>query len=567
LTLREELDGFSRSLADHEWLHPPAPHFSPEHASEMMAIAVGRTGQPVRIVDHPVIKSLAHAVAPQFPLPNSAELRKAIIDVAKRWHKAFNCATQGDYISLMVDGASMASRRWLGVCIATDSGFWFWRMLELPGTTGEEIADAIKGVVRELLDKGFTTVAVVTDNAANEIKAVRELAQAVNLPLFRIPCLSHTTNLAVKDFLNVVLSGKRFWKDIGLLCNALPDTNEGDPFHGMKYPCATRWLSLGDFVGEIEQRIGQIRAYLSSQKKLKNALDIVNPYKWRELWQCFTVLNRFTVWTENEDSTMLEAWPTALGILRDLEQLRQQGNRFAGSFHFTFYNRLLVTADIGQLLLGYLITAEGIQWYRSLPDRSSAVRMGSQEWVNSQISPLVCHIARLLGTDPDAFDSCWQKVLKSTRFDPAAPIDEFWNCLRTQTMTVNNNQYRLQLITEMVRIVAKLPVSEAEVERAFSALRQLFGDRSQRAKHDLIEARLTIRMNRLEVSPEIQTHAPSLQDPDGDLLVSPIAWSWASRTPSSDPKSYPLTRVPTRGEKLAIASSRHSPVRGAPSPA
>jgi hypothetical protein len=153
LAVREELGEFSRKLDDHDRLRPRAPHFSPEQATDMVAVAVSRTGQPVRIVDAPVIKSLVQVVAPQFHLPNSAELRKAIIDIAKRWHQGFNYQTHGEYVSLMIDGASMASRRWLGVCIATADGFWFWRMLELPGTSGEQIAHAIQTVVVELRNK------------------------------------------------------------------------------------------------------------------------------------------------------------------------------------------------------------------------------------------------------------------------------------------------------------------------------------------------------------------------------------------------------------------------------
>jgi hypothetical protein len=44
----------------------------------------------------------------------------------------------------------------------------------------------------------------------------------------------------------------------------------------------------------------------------------------------------------------------------------------------------------------------------------------------------------------------------------------------------------------MALILLLMPVSEAEVERLFSRMRFIFGDRSRRTLEDLIEARLML---------------------------------------------------------------------------
>jgi hypothetical protein len=239
--VREELVSFSHDLIGQLSLVPPtAPHVSPERAADMVAVTIGQTGQPVQIVQHPAVRSLTGTVAPDFPLPNAPQLREAIIRVADAWRKEFNHKTeQSDYVSLMVDGARRASRRWLGVCIATAARFSFWRVIKLASTTGLAIASVVAEVIEELGKKGFSTVAIVTDNAANEVKAVRDLAETIQLPIFRIPCLSHTTNLAVHDFLQAAFRTD-FWKDMHKLLAVLPRHNETDKFHGLKTQTRTR---------------------------------------------------------------------------------------------------------------------------------------------------------------------------------------------------------------------------------------------------------------------------------------------------------------------------------------
>jgi hypothetical protein len=101
----------------------------------------------------------------------------------------------------------MAGRKWLGVCIVTGKAFLFWRVLRLKNFTAAIICESLVDVVRELGDKHFFVCAIVTDNAANEISAVGELARTTKLPLVRIPCFSHTVNLAVQDFLTGAFGG------------------------------------------------------------------------------------------------------------------------------------------------------------------------------------------------------------------------------------------------------------------------------------------------------------------------------------------------------------------------
>jgi hypothetical protein len=63
------------------------------------------------------------------------------------------------------------------------------------------MSDQLVAAVHALQRKRFVILAIVTDNATNEIAAVRELAHHAEIPLFRVACLTHTMNLAVQDAL------------------------------------------------------------------------------------------------------------------------------------------------------------------------------------------------------------------------------------------------------------------------------------------------------------------------------------------------------------------------------
>jgi hypothetical protein len=54
----------------------------------------------------------------------------------------------------------------------------------------------------------------------------------------------------------------------------------------------------------------------------------------------------------------------------------------------------------------------------------------------------------------------------------------------------------------MALILLRMRCSEAEVEQLFARLRRLFGDHARHSQDDLVESRLMITMNNLDVTPD-----------------------------------------------------------------
>jgi hypothetical protein len=71
----------------------------------------------------------------------------------------------------------------------------------------------------------------------------------------------------------------------------------------------------------------------------------------------------------------------------------------------------------------------------------------------------------------------------------------------------------------MALILLRMACSEAEVERVFAYLWHLFGDHPWHSLGDLIELRLTIIMNNLDITPDFMRGLSQLEQ---EILGTPL---------------------------------------------
>jgi hypothetical protein len=184
------------------------------------------------------------------------------------------------------------------------------------------LSESLVGVVGELLDRHFILCAIVTDNAKNEIRAVGDLAKKTRLPIVRIPCLSHTLNLAVQDSFTAAFGRGVFLDDLRVLREALETRSEGDAFHGLLSICPTRWLCFGEFVAMVARKITLARDALRPGTA---GSDVLQKYDFADLKECFDILNSLLTATENRRSCLDVVWPLVLEALGRLKGLQDAG--------------------------------------------------------------------------------------------------------------------------------------------------------------------------------------------------------------------------------------------------
>jgi hypothetical protein len=417
---------------------PPNIALSSEALKFQTARFFVETNQALRIADHPAFKKYARAIAPDLDIATSRELRQVIIEAADAFRTSLTAEAVGSpYLSLMIDGSTMAGRKWLGVCIATMKASMIWRVLEMDDFKAKTICDSLEKVVGELVDRHFILCSIVTDNAANEAAAVRELAERTQVPVVRIPCLSHTLNLAVQDCLTALVGKDVFVKDLRELYTALPTAFERDAFYGLESICPTRWLCFGKFVNTILRKSDLA---IKAVDPKSPAGEVLRKYHFVQLDECFTVLNRLMTSSESRTSFLDGVWSRALGALSELKAAHLRRNRYALKFSETIRNRLTTTADIGQLILGFLITERGLAWSRALArDAESGVGF-TQGSVLELIHPFVSHFVRVLDADSASVFRAFRIYLTELEWSVRQPSRELWDDVRkpSPSNTVRN---------------------------------------------------------------------------------------------------------------------------------
>jgi hypothetical protein len=321
------------------------------------ALFVGRSNLPLRVVLDPSFRAFMRGSTPSSQHPSLPELRDAILKIAEQFRVEFTPETEhGRYGNLMADTATSGRRTWLGVCVSTPRAFSFWRCVSIYDQTVATLVDPLKGICTDLKEKGFVVCSIVTGNASHEIAAVRELPWELGVPVFRIPCLSHTMALVLRDFVKdgfPLISGWDFFGAMIDLRSLLSHLRRRDAFNGILQPCETRWTSRGEFADYLVSHCVSICAFLQDKFTTRATLPagptMAFEVRFERLAPCLKLLNIFVKWTEGDQAFMADAWSESQAVFEEFVRMsRGGGNEYAARCSRGLYRRLSETADLSQ---------------------------------------------------------------------------------------------------------------------------------------------------------------------------------------------------------------------------
>jgi hypothetical protein len=245
------------------------------------------------------------------------------------------------------------------------------------------------------------------------------------------------------------------------------------------------------------------------------------------------MMNQFILWTEREDSRLTEAWDRVILVMGHLRGV--WNNPFAQILADCFWVRMTQTANLPQLILSYLVTFNGLTWYKSLPRIAplgqERYTFASQTNVRAFVQPLVTHFANLFATDYDIMDRLWHHYLHHIETRQVISGFVFWTRHVTQILPVPRGGRRTPWLplVELALILFQTPLSESCVERVFSILREIFGKRRHAMKEDLVEARLILMFHDRHGPQFVEQYAKGGSNIDAPVYETEEEWELASQ--------------------------------------
>jgi hypothetical protein len=124
---------------------------------------------------------------------------------------------------------------------------------------------------------------------------------------------------------------------------------------------------MREFVAVIALRYPEVYSSLEPMGDAE-ALNALNRYKFGTLSTYLEAFHRFTQWTERLQANLGTALGRIMRLIGRFAEMERNRKEYAGTCRAGFCQRILDTANLAQLVLGFLVKPDGLGWYLRLPD-------------------------------------------------------------------------------------------------------------------------------------------------------------------------------------------------------
>jgi hypothetical protein len=186
----------------------------------------------------------------------------------------------------------------------------------------------------------------------NELQAFPLQSQS-RLPIIRIPCVAHTANLALGDFMTKSRGGKPC--HIRIILAALPDYT-GTPFSDMPKIREEHWFSLGYITNYSRIHWTQMIGFLKENRETE-ALAALNRLDITRLNEVMIVLTRFIRCLEENCISNFDIFPMLQKLMVNLGSLC--ANKQTETLIQTVSEHFSRTTDLNVIFVCALVTPAG----------------------------------------------------------------------------------------------------------------------------------------------------------------------------------------------------------------
>ena len=404
-------------------------------------------------------------------------IAEAIKNRAKQIQLEMLQKLRGKYVSILIDGAKKYWKQFEGVLLYTVDDIYFFSFVEIPFSISEILADIVKHVVESVEYVGGTVIAVCSDNASNNEKALNDKwkgsAQSKTHNHFiRIPCCAHIAELALSDIFG--LKGQYHWltKDINDI------VGEAQKAGYVMKKISIRWSSMYDALSKIVY----YQANLSHIPSITKYYDDIRSH-FPNLYELLDILQ--ITWNmvsqiEGDNESLADVFPIVFNAVIDLNKTNTRlGNEIANAL----YDRFTTTTHMQLHLFAYLLTKEGKRYYLT-QTKDYNQRRKLEEFAKEGL------VGYLEGSHQMRIkEECVNGFIK---FLSLPDIDDAHSFFKNQSNEFVRVNPEFSIVCNKI---LSMPCSEAAVERLFSHLQHVFINSTPSISSEMINARVAIKMN------------------------------------------------------------------------
>ena len=468
------------SFHQHHHVHDEKFHYDEIRSTNAFIILLAVCDIPIRAMTSPAFEEFCHSISPYFQVPGRNKTRKLIAEYATQIHNNNMQKIYGDFCYILIDGANKFHKKLEGILIVTYSYMFFWKFEEVMHATGKALSDIISTVIHDLKINHNRLIAIVTDNASNNVLAFNPehgLCQEGSKEYFiHFRCICHSLDLALKHTFNMIQNA-HWLESLKNLLSFLSHTT------GVAGPSISiRWSSITDCAKFVLIHLDDIKNNIEREKKhrrnVKKVCDALNDFKDFSISQFYEVLNHFTNFLntfQGNHDRIDEFWDSFIDFHHNIQPF------MAYSFTRDLFQNILLQIQskqvLGITLLAYSFVETGYQVIVYSPFFSSIQRTMIQtlqqyliDTHQDQNSPMIIreYIAYLKPATHN-FQSSY----------------EHWEAIFLSQTQIHLAQIAVQILG--------IPTSEAAVERLFAHLSSMFRCCPDNMNLDLINERMTIK--------------------------------------------------------------------------